>query len=75
MPSLLTLPEDELHELTEGFTEQVLMSDALHHVLTLSDREKNLFSSDRPVSLQELKSRVQQVLVKKSKKNQKQFIF
>jgi len=70
MPSLLTLPEDELHELTEGFTEQVLMSDALHHVLTLNDREKNLFSSDRPVSLQELKSRVQQVLVKKSKKNQ-----
>jgi len=70
MPALLTLPEDELHALTEGFTQQALMSDALQHVLALTDKEKNLFAHDRPVSLQELKSRVQHILVKKSKKNQ-----
>ena len=69
MPSLLTLPEDELHSLTEGFTQQALMSDALQHVLALTDKEKDSFSDHRPVSLQELKSRVQQLLVKKSKKN------
>ena len=40
MPSLLTLPEDELHSLTEGFTQQALMSDALQHVLSLTDKEK-----------------------------------
>lgn len=70
MPSLLTLPEDELHSLTEGFTQQALMSDALQHVLALSDKDKDLVSSNRPISLQELKSRVQHILIKKSKKNQ-----
>jgi transcriptional regulator of aromatic amino acid metabolism len=69
MPSLLTLPEDELLSLTEGFTQQALMSDALQHVLALTDREKGSLSDHRPISLQELKSRVQQLLVKKSKKN------
>jgi transcriptional regulator of aromatic amino acid metabolism len=69
MPSLLTLPEQELHTLTEGFTQQALMSDALQHVLALTDKEKNIFTDDRPVSLQELKSRIQHILVKKSKKN------
>lgn len=70
MPSLLTLPENELHALTEGFTQQALTSDALQHVLTLTNKEKDLFADNRPVSLQELKTRVQQLLVKKSKKNQ-----
>jgi len=70
MPSLLTLPESELHELTEAFTQQALTTDALQHVLALTDKEKNLFVNNRPVSLQDLKTRVQHVLVKKSKKNQ-----
>src|SRR4030095_11502491 len=70
MPSLLTLPEDELHELTEAFTQQALITDALQHVLALTDKEKNLLTSDRPVSLQELKTRVHNILVKKSKKQQ-----
>ncbi len=70
MPSLLTLPEDELHSLTEGFTQQALMSDALQHVLALTDKEKDSLADHRPISLQELKARIQQLLVKKSKKNQ-----
>ena len=69
MPSLLTLPEDELYSLTDGFTQQALMTDALQHVLALSDKEKNLVACNRPVSLQELKTRIQHILVKKSKKN------
>ncbi len=69
MPSLLTLPEDELLSLTEGFTQQALMSDALQHVLALTDKEKDSLADHRPISLQELKSRIQQLLVKKSKKN------
>lgn len=69
MPSLLTLPEDELYSLTDGFTQQALISDTLQHVLALSDKEKNLVACNRPVSLQELKTRIQQILVKKSKKN------
>ncbi len=70
MPSLSTLPENELDSLTEGFTQQALMPDALQHVLALTDKEKDSFTDNRPVSLQELKSRIHQILVKKSKKNQ-----
>lgn len=70
MPSLLTLPEEELHTLADGFTQQALMSDALQHVLFLTDKEKNLVADERPMSLQDLKNRVQHLLVKKSKKNQ-----
>lgn len=69
MPSLVTLPDDELHELAEGFTQQALVSDDLHHILVLTEKEKNLLVTDRPVSLQDLKDRVQHMLVKKSKKN------
>jgi hypothetical protein len=69
MPSLLTLPEDELHSLTEGFTQQALMSDALQHVLALTDKEKDSLADHRSISLQELKSRIQHLLVKRSKKN------
>jgi hypothetical protein len=69
MPSLISLPEDELQALAEGFTQQVVVSDALQHILELTEREKNLLVINRPMSLQELKNRVQQLLVKKSKKN------
>lgn len=69
MPPLLTLPETELHSLADGFTEQALISDALQHVLTLTDKEKNLFAQDRPMSLQDLKARVHNLLTKKSKNN------
>jgi transcriptional regulator of aromatic amino acid metabolism len=70
MPSLLTLPEEELHTLTEGFSQQALISDALNNMLALTEKEKNVLMIKRPTSLQELKVRVQQLLVKKSKKNQ-----
>lgn len=69
MPPLLTLPEDELRSLADGFTEQALISDALNHVLMLTDKEKNLFAQDRPISLQDLKARVHNLLIKKSKNN------
>jgi len=69
MPSLLTLPEDELHSLAEGFTQQALLSDDLQHILALTEKEKNVLVNKRPASLQELKIRVQSLLVKKSKKD------
>jgi len=70
MPSLLTLSENELHSLTEGFTQQAVVTNELQHVLALTDKEKISLTDDRPVSLQELKTRIQHILVKKSKKNQ-----
>lgn len=71
MPSLMTLPDNEISDLAEGFTEQALQkSHAFKNLLELSDREKLKIAHQRPVSLQELKTKVQQALVHKSKKNE-----
>lgn len=70
MPSLLTLPENELNTLADGFTEQALQSNAFQNLLGLTDKEKNKLAHKRPASLQELKNKVQQILINKSKKNQ-----
>jgi DNA-binding NtrC family response regulator len=69
MPSLVALPEDELQSLADGFIEQALSSDALQHMMALTDKEKNSLVANRPASLQDLKTRIQQLLLKKSKKN------
>lgn len=70
MPSLLTLPEHELTTLADGFTEQAIKSNDLKSLLELSDRDHSKISHTRPMSLQELKGRIQQLLIKKSKENQ-----
>jgi transcriptional regulator with GAF, ATPase, and Fis domain len=71
MPSLMTLPEHEIGDLADGFTEQALKeSDTFKNLLELSEREKLKIAHQRPVSLQELKTKVQQILVQKSKKNE-----
>lgn len=69
MPSLSSLPADELYDLTEGITHQMKISDALQHVIALTDKEKDSFAHNRPISLQELKTRIQHILIKKSKKH------
>ena len=70
MPSLLTLPEQELKELAYGFTQQAIATEDFKNLLQLTEREKNKFTVDRPVSLKELKNKIQKLLVNKSKKNQ-----
>jgi len=71
MPSLLTLPETELNDLAQGFTEQALKSSgAFKNILELTDRDKMKLVHQRPISLQEVKTKVQQALVQKSKKNE-----
>lgn len=69
MPSLLELSDIELHELTQGFTEQAIQNNDFKNLLELSEKEKSKLIGNRPVSLQELKTKVQQILVQKSKKN------
>jgi hypothetical protein len=66
MPSLLTLPENELENLAAGFGEQALKSDTFKNLLELTDKEKRRIAVTKPASLQELKTRVQQLLEKKS---------
>lgn len=68
MPSLLTLPELEMEELIEGFTHQTLTAQEFKNLITLSDNEKQYIAAQTPISLKELKERIQQLLINKSKK-------
>lgn len=69
MPSLLSMPEEEIHELAEGYTEQALKADDFKNLLELTDKEKTKIAGTRPISLQEFKGKVQQLLHHKTKKN------
>lgn len=70
MPSLLTVADSELNTLTDGFTEQALQEKTYKNLLELNSKEKEKLITQRPVSLKELRSKVQQQLVSKSKKNE-----
>lgn len=70
IPPLVTLPEGEVESLIDGLAEQAIKSQAFKNMLELSDKEKNKLMLKRPQSLQELKQKVQQSLVQKSKRNQ-----
>jgi transcriptional regulator of aromatic amino acid metabolism len=69
-PSLITISESELFELIDGFTEQIIKTNAFKNLLELTDAEKTKLIAKRPASLQELKTRIHQLLITKSKKNQ-----
>ena len=70
MPSLITLPENELKNLATGFSEQALKKDAFKNLFELTDKEKKRLAHTKPASLQELKTRVQQLLAKKSEQSE-----
>ncbi len=69
MPSLTTLPDTEINQLTSGFTEQALKTQTFKNLLELSDKDKDKLLDQRPGSLQELKTKIHQVLVHKSTKH------
>jgi len=70
MPSLISLPEDELTNLATGFSEQAIKAKEFKNLLELTESDKRKLAHARPTSLQELKNRVQQILSKKSRKNE-----
>ncbi len=69
MPPLLTLPEEEMNELVDGFTQQALAKNEFSSLLSLSEKDRDRIAMQRPVSLHEIKTRVQQLLIDKSKKH------
>lgn len=69
MPSLLTLPEHEIHQLAEGYTEQALVTHDFKNLLELTHKEKHKIAMQRPASLHELKTKIHQLLLNKSKTN------
>jgi len=68
-PSIITLPEQELYDLAQSFFEQTLQTPDLKNLLELTDREKQKIATNRPSSLHELKGRIRQGLIQKSKRN------
>ncbi|HEB42069.1 MAG TPA: hypothetical protein ENI08_03555, partial [Candidatus Dependentiae bacterium] len=69
MPSLGTLSEEELLNLAQGFVEQAIKTNVFKNLLSLTEKDKNKLLNKRPTSLQEFKTRIQQLLIQKSKKS------
>lgn len=69
MPSLLTLADDELTELAQGYTEQAIEQHDYKNLLELTEQEKNRIANQRPVSFHALKAKIQHLLTQKSRKN------
>ena len=69
MPSLLTLPEVELTDLAQGLAEQAVKGENFKNLLDFNQKDKHKIIQSKPASLQDLKTRVQQLLSQKTKEN------
>lgn len=67
MPSLSAIEIDGLYSLIDGFTDQALKTHTFKNMLALTEKEKDKIIQTLPTSLHELKMKVQQILMKKSK--------
>jgi len=65
MPSLNTLPKQELTDLADGITEQTLQSNDTKQVFELTTKEKLKLTGAPPVSIQELRKKIEDILNKK----------
>ena len=70
MPLLSELPDSEFKTILEQVREELIQKDeAYNDFLTLSKQEKEHLISERPLSMHELKTRVNTLLIKRSKEN------
>ncbi len=69
MPSLFILPKEELAALAEGFSQQAVTSPLFRNLLELSSADRTKLIQIPPVSIQEFKQKIEQLLKQKSKKN------
>lgn len=68
LPSLLTLPDIEINQLVDGFTELALSKLRDNEDYSLSQAERAQLTTYKAVSLQELKNKVQHIVGEPSKK-------
>ena len=69
LPTLLTLPTNEIHTLIQEYTEQALNNEnASNKLLSLSDKDREELILQRPISLHDLKESIRNLLLTKSKK-------
>lgn len=68
-PSLQELPDTELTDLAQGYTQQALQTNDFKTLLELTENECVRLIKNKPLSLQELKTKVQYLLTQKTKKH------
>lgn len=68
MPSLVSLDKKEMENLTNSLSEQAIQSEPLKRALELSEKEKSKIIDSAPISLVELKKKVEKTLISKSRK-------
>ncbi len=69
LPTLLTLPVNEINTLIENFTEQSLNTEnPTNKLLTLSEKDRETLIAQRPASLYDIKESIKNLLLAKSKK-------
>ncbi len=68
IPSLTTLPEDELLALAEGLREQMVQAKVYENMLHFTEYDRRKLLASRCVSLHELKSKIQNIMHKKLRK-------
>lgn len=66
IPSLLTLASKEVSDLIDGYSDAIISSYALKKILALSAKEKQKLIDYPPVSLRELKNKIEQIVLHKS---------
>lgn len=69
MPSLLTLPPEEIKGLATAFSEQLISDPELKHLLSLTNKDKERFEKFRPENFKTLREKVKLILIQKSKEN------
>lgn len=70
LPSLLTLPEQTVHELADSISRQTISTSNLGPLLTLNKREKTTLTAYRPASLHELRRRIHSLISQKAKQHE-----
>ena len=69
MPTLSSLPRSELDMLADSFSQQALPDNTFNNLLALTNKDKQQLAKEQPASLQELKNRVNRLIMKKADKN------
>ncbi len=68
LPHLVTLEQQELNDLMNGYLEQSLESKELKNLLEFNEKERARILEQKPLSLQDFKDHIQAVLIHKSTK-------
>ena len=68
MPAINTLPGGEVVSLATNIAKQAIKTDEFHHILEFTPHDKKRIIKSAPESINELKAKVKQIIIKKSQR-------